>query len=76
MAARRPERSEAEREARADWWVRTVRDIALVFGALGLTIYEGVTHGPERPSLYVLYAGMMGLGPVLRLAEGRKEKGG
>jgi hypothetical protein len=30
-------------------------------GGLGMTIKEAFSHGPERPSLYVLYAGMMGL---------------
>lgn len=28
---------------------------------LGLTVREALVSGPERPSLYVLYAGMMGL---------------
>ncbi len=41
---------------------------------LGLTIYEGLTRGAERPSLYVLYAGMMGLGQVLRFAEARQQR--
>lgn len=38
----------------------TMRTLAFLAG-LGLTINEGLRHGPERPSLYVLYAGMMGL---------------
>ena len=33
----------------------------MFFTGLGLTIREALTKGPERPSLYVLYAGMMGL---------------
>lgn len=28
---------------------------------LALTVREAIVSGPERPSLYVLYAGMMGL---------------
>lgn len=33
----------------------------LFFAGLGLTIREAVLSGQERPSLYVLFAGMMGL---------------
>lgn len=28
---------------------------------LVLTVHEALVSGPERPSLYILYAGMMGL---------------
>lgn len=74
--ATRPERTEAEREARAEWWIRTLRSLALFAAGLGLTIREGVTTGPERPSLYIVYVGMMGFGPVISYAESRaKEKG-
>jgi hypothetical protein len=38
--------------------VATMRTLAFL-GALGLTINEGISRGPERPSLYVLYLGMM-----------------
>lgn len=69
--ARRPERTEQEREKWAEWWVRTIRSLGLFSGGLGLTVYEGVSRGPERPSLYILYAGMMGLGPVISYAETR-----
>lgn len=49
----------------------------MLFGVgLGLTIREGLSSGPERPSLYVLYAGMMGLGPILRYAEKRNRENG
>lgn len=74
--ARRPDLTETEREQRAEWLIRTVRSLALFAGGLGLTMREGFTSGPERPSLYVVYAGMMGLGPVISYAESRaKGKG-
>jgi len=37
-------------------------------------VNESFHSGPERPSLYVLYAGMMGLGPILRYAEHRNRE--
>lgn len=73
-----PHKSPAQRRAdkeTADFIVKLVRDLALLLAGVGLTVYEGITGGTERPSLYVLYAGMMGLGPVLRYAESRKEQG-
>lgn len=33
----------------------------MFFAGLGLTIREALVGGAERPSLYILYAGMMGL---------------
>lgn len=36
----------------------TMRTLAFLTG-LGLTIKEAWSHGPERPSLYVLYGGMI-----------------
>lgn len=64
------------RQQHADWWIKTLRDLALFAAGLGLTISEGIAAGPDRPSLYVLYAGMMGFGPILRYAESRsKERG-
>ncbi len=58
---------------RAKWWTKITRDLVLFTAGLGLTIREGLTNGAERPSLYVLYAGMMGLGQVLRFAEARQK---
>lgn len=36
----------------------TMRSLAFLAG-LGLTIREAFSHGPERPSLYVVWGGMM-----------------
>ena len=36
----------------------------MFLSGLGLTIREALLRGPERPSLYVLFAGMMGL-PII-----------
>lgn len=60
-------------ETRVRWWTKITRDVVLLGVGLGLTIRESLTTGPERPSLYVLYAGMMGMGGVLRYAEGRQK---
>lgn len=38
----------------------TTRGSLMFLAGLGLTIREALNRGPERPSLYVLYAGMMG----------------
>jgi hypothetical protein len=37
------------------------RGSLMFLAGIGLTIKEALEHGPERPSLYVLFAGMMGL---------------
>lgn len=37
------------------------RGSLMFLSGLGLTIREALAHGPERPSLYILFAGMMGL---------------
>lgn len=51
------------------WWLifqtGVIRGWVLFVTGLALTINEAVMHGPERPSLYVLFAGMMGLPLVL-----------
>lgn len=82
MATRRPPRRPtpsqlaAERE-RVEWWIKIVRDVSLLVAGIGLTVNEALTRGPERPSLYVVFVGMMGLGPVLRFAESvTRAKGG
>ncbi len=36
----------------------TMRTLAFL-GGLSLTIYEGISRGPERPYLYTVYLGMM-----------------
>lgn len=38
-----------------------LRGTILFFTGLGLTVREALAKGPERPSLYVLFAGMMGM---------------
>lgn len=63
-------------QTRTRWWSKITRDLVLVTVGLGLTVREGLTSGPERPSLYILYAGMMGLGSVLRYSGGQAASGG
>lgn len=46
----------------------------MFLAGLGLTIREALLRGPERPSLYVLFAGMMGL-PIV-WGNGEKLRGG
>lgn len=49
------------------------RDVVLFLSGLGLTINEAlIREGQERPSLIMLYAGMMGLPAVLRADERRR----
>lgn len=62
------------RQARRRWWTKITRDFVLFAVGVSLVIRESIVAGPERPSLYVLYAGMMGLGPVLRYAENRQRR--
>lgn len=66
--------SRAKRPAR--WWSKITRDVILCATGVALTINESLRGGAERPSLYVLYAGMMGLGPILRFAESRSKEAG
>ena len=48
------------------------RDTTLFLAGLGLIVHEAVLRsGPERPSLLVLYAGMIGLPALLRADEKR-----
>lgn len=63
------------KQARARWWTKITRDLVLLASGIALTVNEALFRaGSERPSLYVLFAGMMGLGPVLRYAEARAER--
>lgn len=46
------------------------RDVILFFTGIGLIVNEAVLReGPERPTLLVLYAGMVGLPAFLRRDE-------
>jgi len=38
-----------------------LRGTLLFFTGLGLTIREALVKGPERPSLYIVFLGMMGI---------------
>lgn len=60
-------------ETRTRWWSKITRDVVLLAAGLGLTINEALRAGPERPSLLVLYAGMMGLPAVMRFDELRRK---
>lgn len=54
------------RRSSASGW----RDVTLFVTGLGLIIYEAVLRdGPERPTLLVLYAGLVGLPSFLRRDE-------
>lgn len=46
------------------------RGSLMFLAGLGLTIREALLSGPERPSLYILYAGMMGF-PLVQNAFGK-----
>ena len=54
--------------------VAVVSDAGFVDRGTPLIVREAFSSGPERPSLYILYAGMIGLGPVLRYAESRQQQ--
>lgn len=56
---------------------RQWRDATLFLAGLLLTVNESVVHqGPERPTLLLLFAAMMGLPFILRADEQRKNGGG
>ena len=51
------------------------RDATLFLSGLGLAIHEVVIrHGPERPTVLLLIAGMMGLPAFLKADETRNGK--
>lgn len=52
-----------------------LRATLLFVAGLGLTIRESLTNGVDRPSLYVLWGGMMGLS-VLQGKSGKKGAAG
>lgn len=58
---------------RVRWWSKITRDIILFASGLALTVNEALRAGPERPSLLVLFAGMMGLPAVFRFDEIRRK---
>lgn len=58
------------------WWRGITRSLILFSTGLALTIKESFDGGAEHPSRYVLWAGMMGLDPVLRFAESVTRKKG
>ena len=52
------------------------RDLFLFLAGVGLTVNEALWHhGPERPTLLLVFAAMMGLPVVLRADEKRQPKG-
>lgn len=57
------------------WWNKVTRDLVLFSFGLGLTVNEALFHvGPERPSLLILFAGMMGVPAMLKYDELRRGK--
>lgn len=54
------------------WWSKITRDVVLFTAGLALTINEGLLRDGDRPSLLVLYAGMMGLPAIFRFDEQRR----
>jgi hypothetical protein len=54
------------------WSFAGWRDTVLFLTGIGLIINEAVLRsGPERPSLLILYGGMVGLPAILRVDEKR-----
>ncbi len=49
------------------------RGTLMFLAGLGLTIREALVSGPERPSLYILYMGMMGF-PLVQQPFARRNK--
>lgn len=63
-------------EQRRRWWRGVTRDTVLFTTGLALIVNEAVLRsGPERPTLLVLYAGMVGLPAVLRADDRRRTTG-
>lgn len=58
-----------EQAARRRWWSKITQQLILFSVGVGLIVHEALRDGPERPSLLVLYAGMVGLAPILHFAE-------
>jgi hypothetical protein len=52
-------------------WKPQRKDILLVAGLIGI-FYEAMRVGPERPTLLLVYAAMVGLPLVLRADEHRQ----
>lgn len=58
------------------WWKRITRDLLMFSTGLLLVIHEAVLRsGPERPTLLLLYAGMMGLPTVIWADQLRRRTG-
>lgn len=61
------------RRRRSLWSWQNLRDAALfIIGAIGVA-HEELSSRPERPTLLLLYASMMGLPAFLRKDENRKD---
>ena len=55
------------------WHVKITRDLVLFTAGLGGVAHETLVSKSERPTLLVLFAGMMGLPVFLRQDEKRQE---
>lgn len=69
-------RTKEQREERKRFWEKITRDLVMFGTGLLLVIHESVLRsGPERPTLLLLYAGMMGLPTVIWADQLRRRTG-
>lgn len=52
----------------------TLRDVMLFAGGLGGVLHETLSTQPERPTLLILFAAMMGLPAFLRAPGGKDDE--
>lgn len=66
--------SSGEHEARRRrWWKRVTRDSILFTVGLAGIIHEAATRGVERPTLLLIFAGMVGLPAFIQRDERRDD---
>jgi len=60
--------------SRPQWWNKITRDLVLFSVGLCLILNEALLRsGPERPSLLIVFSGMIGLPAFLRYDERRRQ---
>jgi hypothetical protein len=52
----------------------TLRDVVLFFGGVAGVLHETLSTQPERPTLLILFAAMMGLPAFLRSPGGKDDE--